>query len=76
MTDALSHLVGDPLIQVIWASALKIGGTWLILPFLVLAVSTVLPHPRQLLILADVILHCHCIIIVPSRDVHRQDVYQ
>ncbi|KAK0516530.1 hypothetical protein JMJ35_001133 [Cladonia borealis] len=36
MTDALSHLVGDPCIQLVWASALRVGGTWLMLPFLVL----------------------------------------
>ena len=71
MTDALSHLVGEPFIQVIWASALKLGEMWLILPFLVLTVSTVLSHPGQLLILADAIPGCHCIIMVPSRGFRR-----
>ena len=68
MTDALSHLVGEPFIQVIWASALKVGGMWLVLPFLVLTVSNVLSHPGQLLTLADTMPGCHCIIMVPSRD--------
>ena len=66
MTDALSHLVGDPFIQAIWAFALKSGGTWLMLPFLTLAVSKVLSHLSQLLILIGAVSVCHCIIMVPS----------
>ena len=76
MTDALSHLVGDPLIQVIWVSALKVGGKWLIPPFLVLTVSTVLSYPVQLLKSADAVSRCHCNIMVPSRDFHRQHISQ
>lgn len=67
ITGALSHLVRDPFIQAIWASALKISRKWHILPFLVLTVSSVISHPSQLLILADAISRCHCIIIVSSR---------
>ena len=76
MTDALSHPVGDPCIQLIWASALKVGGTWLILPFLVLTVSTVLSHLGQLLILADAIPRYYGIIMVPSRDSRGQRISQ
>lgn len=71
MIDALSHLLGDPFIQVIWASALRIGGMWLVLPFFVLTVSTMLLHSSHLLMLvADTIPRCHRIIMVPSRDFH------
>ena len=41
MTDALTHIPGDPFIQWVWASALGIGDVWLILPFVVLAVGLV-----------------------------------
>ena len=74
--DAFSHLVGDPLIQAIWASALKAGGKWLIFSFPVLTVSTVLLYPAQLLILADAVPRCHGNITGPSRDFHRQHVSQ
>ena len=76
MTDAFSHLVGEPFVQIIWASAVRVGGMWLMLPFLVLTVSIVLSHPDQLLILTDAVPRCHCIIMVASRGFHRQHVSQ
>lgn len=76
MTDAFSHLVGEPLIQIIWASAVRLGGMWLILPFLVFTVSIVLSHPGQLLILADPVHRRHCVIMLTSGDFHRQHVSQ
>lgn len=76
MTDAFSHLIGEPFVQIIWAFAVRVGGTWLMLPFLVLTVSIVLSHPDKLLILADAIPRCHCIIMVASSDFHRQHVSQ
>jgi hypothetical protein len=33
VTDAFAHTVGDPLLQTIWGHALKLGGQWLVLPF-------------------------------------------
>ena len=71
MTDAFSHLVGEPLIQMIWASAVRLGGMWLIVPFLILTVSIVLSHPSQLLILADFVPRCHRVIMLASGDFHR-----
>ncbi|RDW85282.1 hypothetical protein BP6252_02872 [Coleophoma cylindrospora] len=35
-TDAIAHMIASPLLQQVWAIALKIGRQWLVLPFLVL----------------------------------------
>lgn len=65
--EVLSHLVGEPLIQIIWASAIRLGAKWLILKFIVLTVSIVPSHPEQLLILTDAIPRCHSTIVDASR---------
>lgn len=38
ITDAFSHMIGDPVIQSTWSVALGLGGRWLVLPFLVTTV--------------------------------------
>ncbi|KAL4860966.1 major facilitator superfamily domain-containing protein [Aspergillus spectabilis] len=35
-TDAIAHMIASPLLQSVWSSALKLGGRWIVLPFLVL----------------------------------------
>ncbi|KAL3479806.1 major facilitator superfamily domain-containing protein [Aspergillus californicus] len=35
-TDAIAHLIASPLLQYVWSSALKLGGRWITLPFVVL----------------------------------------
>ena len=44
VTDAFSHMVGDPLVQTIWRAALKLQGPWLMLPFFVISVSPPCTH--------------------------------
>lgn len=39
-TDAIAHLIASPLLQYLWSRALKIGGRWIVLPFMVLTVDT------------------------------------
>ena len=39
MTDAFTHIPGEPFIQSVWAAAINAGGNWLELPFLVILVS-------------------------------------
>lgn len=36
--EALAHVVGSPLIEMIWAAAVGMGSQWLVLPFVALAV--------------------------------------
>ena len=38
MTDAFAHIPGEPLIQAVWAAAINAGGSWLVLPFVVMIV--------------------------------------
>lgn len=40
MTEAIAHMLGSPLVQSVWAKGIDLGGRWLILPFVLLAVST------------------------------------
>ncbi|CRL22149.1 Siderophore transporter, RhtX/FptX family [Penicillium camemberti] len=35
-TDAIAHLIASPMLQFTWSRALKIGGRWLALPFMLL----------------------------------------
>lgn len=37
-TDAIAHMIASPLLQLVWDKALHIGGRWIVLPFVVLAV--------------------------------------
>ncbi|CAG8290601.1 unnamed protein product, partial [Penicillium salamii] len=37
-TDAIAHLIASPMLQFTWSRALKIGGRWLPLPFMVLTI--------------------------------------
>lgn len=41
-TDAIAHLIASPMLQFTWSRALKIGGRWLPLPFMVLTVRSFL----------------------------------
>lgn len=38
VTDAFSHMIGDPIVQSTWRVALGLGGRWLVLPFLITTV--------------------------------------
>ena len=38
LTDSFSHMLAAPLIPSIWAKGLELGGSWLVLPFLVTSV--------------------------------------
>jgi hypothetical protein len=40
MTEAIAHMLGSPLVQSVWAKGIDLGGRWLVLPFVLLAVST------------------------------------
>lgn len=41
--EALCHAIGSPVIESIWAGAVDMGGSWLVFPFLVLAVRIPIP---------------------------------
>lgn len=41
LTDALAHMIGSPGFEYVWGHAVKIGGAWLVLQFLVLTVRDV-----------------------------------
>ncbi|KAF2261848.1 MFS general substrate transporter [Lojkania enalia] len=41
-TDAVAHMIASPSLQWVWGRALHIGGRWVVLPFLVLMVSSLL----------------------------------
>ena len=38
ITDAFTHVPGEPFIQAVWAAAINLGGNWLVLPFVVITV--------------------------------------
>lgn len=40
LTDSVAHMIASPLLQSVWSRALNMGGGWLVLPFIVLMVSS------------------------------------
>ncbi len=40
MTEAIAHMLGSPIVQAVWAKGIDLGRGWLVLPFILLFVST------------------------------------